>query len=85
MYGSDWVGFDFLRDGYEAAGKGGSVKGRFYFALRLAVYLSVDDASIPPGHGPIYIGFYFIFKIRLKYSFSCMNNPLSPETFILFP
>ena len=84
MYGFDWVGSDFLRDVTKAAGEGGSVKGRFYFALRLAVYLSVDDASIPPGHGPIYIGF-FNFRIWLKYSFSCMNNPLSPETSILFP
>ena len=26
---------------------------------RLAIYLSVDDdASIPPGHGPIYMNFF---------------------------
>ena len=62
------------------------MKGRtFCVELRLAIYLAVDDASIPPGNGPIYIGFFLILKIRLKYSFPCMNYPISLETSIPFP
>ena len=59
MYGFDWVGFDFL-GGWLL---GGSAKRRtFCLELRLAIYLFVDDASIPPGHGPIYIVFFCFSK-----------------------
>lgn len=63
MYGADWVGFDFLGDGMALRLLAGKIEGEVFLLLfkekRLAIYLFVDDdASIPPGHGPIYMNFF---------------------------